>query len=315
MIEASFEAVVPKAINAEFEAIIPREKAFDIVNKDIHIDANGKYEVKADAGTAMTQVNVEVEVHTDEYSNFTYTLFNYNSIAPSNYKTITVKEGVESIQINDMANLEQIILPSSFKILLSSGFMNLSRIKNIELPKNTTTLGMNGFHNCISLESIHIPANVLQIQTPCFGSCISLAKITVDPNNTIYDSRNNCNAIIQTATNTLVEGGIASTISEGIKIIGVYAFRGRGPERLVFPKSITRIETTAFNSNTKTLIYDFRNHEVVPTLANTNAFSGIPTTCKIVVPDALYNEWIVATNWSALASRIVKASEFVEPTN
>ena len=62
MIEASFEAVVPKAINAEFEAIIPREKAFDIVNKDIHIDTNGKYEVKADAGTAMTQVNVEVDI-------------------------------------------------------------------------------------------------------------------------------------------------------------------------------------------------------------------------------------------------------------
>lgn len=60
MIEASFEAVVPKAINAEFEAIIPREKAFDIVNKDITIDTNGKYEVKADAGTAMTEVNVEV---------------------------------------------------------------------------------------------------------------------------------------------------------------------------------------------------------------------------------------------------------------
>lgn len=61
MIEATFQAEVPKAINAEFEAIIPREKAFDIVNKDIHIDTNGKYEVKADAGTAMTQVNVEVD--------------------------------------------------------------------------------------------------------------------------------------------------------------------------------------------------------------------------------------------------------------
>ena len=315
MIEASFEAVVPKVINAEFEAVIPREKAFDIVNKDIHIDTNGKYEVKADAGTAMTQVNVEVEVPTDEYSNFTYTLIDETTIITSNYKTLKIHEGVESADIRDMYNLEQLILPSTFKILLSSGFMNLRSIKNIELPKNTTILGMNGFHACGSLESIYIPANVIQIQPPCFGNCISLAKITVDPNNAIYDSRNDCNSIIQTDTDTLAEGGIASTIPEGIKIIGVYAFRGRGPERIVFPKSVTRIETNAFNTNLQTFIYDFRNHEVIPTLANTNAFTGIPATCKIVVPDALYDQWIVATNWATYKSRIVKASEFVEPTN
>lgn len=72
MIEASFEAVVPKAINAEFEAIIPREKAFDIVNKDIHIDANGRYKVKADAGTAMTQVNVEVDIQPKEFKDVNF---------------------------------------------------------------------------------------------------------------------------------------------------------------------------------------------------------------------------------------------------
>jgi hypothetical protein len=53
--------------------------------------------------------------------------------------------------------------------------------------------------------------------------------------------------------------------------------------------------------------YDFTSHTVVPTLANTNAFSNIPTDCEIRVPAALYDEWIAATNWSnsTIASKIV----------
>lgn len=250
-----------------------------------------------------------------ENFNFSCTLFDDSTIITSNYKTLKIHEGVESVDIRNMANLEQLILPSSFKILLSSGFMDLRSIKSIELPKNTEILSMNGFHNCRALESIYIPANVIQIQQPCFGYCISLAKITVDLNNTIYDSRNNCNSIIQTDTDTLVEGGIASTIPEGIKIIGVYAFRGRGPERLVFPKSITRIETDAFNSNTQTLIYDFRGVEYIPTLVNSSAFTSTNTASKIVVPNNLYDTWIKETNWTTYANRIVKASEFEQTNN
>jgi hypothetical protein len=48
----------------------------------------------------------------------------------------------------------------------------------------------------------------------------------------------------------------------------------------------------------------------VPTLSSTTAFDSPK---KIVVPDALYDEWIAATNWVSYASKIVKASEFVEP--
>ena len=56
--------------------------------------------------------------------------------------------------------------------------------------------------------------------------------------------------------------------------------------------------------------YDFRASKSVPTLSSTNAFKNIPSDCKIVVPDALYDTWIAATNWSTYASYIVKASEF-----
>jgi hypothetical protein len=57
--------------------------------------------------------------------------------------------------------------------------------------------------------------------------------------------------------------------------------------------------------------YDLSQATAVPSLANTNAFSGIPSDCKIIVPDALYDTWIAAPNWSSYASQIVKDSEFI----
>jgi hypothetical protein len=54
--------------------------------------------------------------------------------------------------------------------------------------------------------------------------------------------------------------------------------------------------------------YDFRASKSVPTLEGTFVFNNIPSDCKIVVPDALYDEWIAATNWSSYASYIIKAS-------
>ena len=52
-------------------------------------------------------------------------------------------------------------------------------------------------------------------------------------------------------------------------------------------------------------IYDFTNHTSVPTLENTNAFTGIPSDCKIKVPESLLEEWKAATNWSTYANKIV----------
>jgi hypothetical protein len=56
--------------------------------------------------------------------------------------------------------------------------------------------------------------------------------------------------------------------------------------------------------------YDFRASQSVPTLSSTNAFNNIPSDCKIVVPDTLYDEWIVAENWSTYTSYIIKESEW-----
>ena len=79
---------------------------------------------------------------------------------------------------------------------------------------------------------------------------------------------------------------------------------------IVIPESVTSIEKYAFNYCYSMAFYDFSNHTSVPTLSNTNAFSSIPSDCKIIVPDSLYDTWIAETNWSRYAYNIIKKSDW-----
>ena len=73
---------------------------------------------------------------------------------------------------------------------------------SIHLSDSLRSIGMDAFYGCVSLKSFHLPKSATDVAHNLFSECPSLTTITVDPENPVYDSRNNCNAIIQTATNT-----------------------------------------------------------------------------------------------------------------
>ena len=104
------------------------------------------------------------------------------------------------------------------------------------------------FCGCMALNSIVIPANLASISGLSFANCSSLKHICVDPANTVYDSRSDCNAIIETATNKLVVGCKTSNIPDGITAIGNSAFWGRWDmQEMTLPETITTIEKDAFS--------------------------------------------------------------------
>ena len=77
--------------------------------------------------------------------------------------------------------------------------------------------------------------------------------------------------------------------------------------------SITDISESAFYNCNNCRIFDFRKATSVPTLNNVSAFYNTPSNKEIIVPDALYDDWIAATNWSSdtnnIRPSIVKASQ------
>lgn len=107
------------------------------------------------------------------------------------------------------------------------------------------------FHSCHNLTSIMIPSNVTSIGNNAFYACSSLASIVVDGNNSIYDSRNNCNAIIETATNKLIKGSNTTIIPNGVTVINDSSFlQCTGLTSIIIPNSVTSIGEFAFASGT-----------------------------------------------------------------
>ena len=95
-------------------------------------------------------------------------------------------------------------------------------------------------------------------------------------------------------------------IGSGVTSISSNAFQNcYGLANITLPDGVTSISSNAFYNCYGVRYYDFTNHTAVPTLSNTNAFTGIPADCEIRVPAALAEEWKAATNWSTYADKIV----------
>lgn len=78
-------------------------------------------------------------------------------------------------------------------------------------------------------------------------NCSGLSSIIVDNGNTIYDSRNNCNAIIESNSNTLLCGCKNTIIPNGVTSIGGGAFFGcSGLTTMTIGNSVKSIGNGAF---------------------------------------------------------------------
>lgn len=103
------------------------------------------------------------------------------------------------------------------------------------------------FKGCKQLTSVAIPASVTQIPSGLFYGCSNLTTITVAPENSVFDSREGCNAIVRTSTNTIIAGCKNSTFPTSVSTIGECAFYGcNGMTSLTIPANISDIEDWAF---------------------------------------------------------------------
>ena len=165
-------------------------------------------------------------------------------IIPNSVTTI----GVEAFY--GCTSLSYILIPNSVTSIDNGAFMRCTNLSSFTIPNSVITIGTNVFNYCSSLASIIIPNSVMSIGNNIFGSC-NLASIEVESGNNYYDSRNNCNAIIETASNTLITGCKNSTIPNGVTSIGRSAFFGcSGLTYITIPNSVISIGSGAFEGTT-----------------------------------------------------------------
>lgn len=218
----------------------------------------------------------------DDVHNFTGERIDENAVGIGNFKTVIVKEGVTKVldyAFNEFTELTYAYIPDTVTSVGTNVFYGCQKLESVRLSNRQTQIMSNAFYNCYALASIEIPTSVFLLGSQAFRSCTSLEEII-------------CPSSVDTLRTSVFYG------CTNLK-------------KVVFEGNITTtVGGATFRDCTSLEVVDFSNCSKVIGLYNVNAFQNVPDTCKIVVPDALYDDWVIASNWSTFASQIIKKSDY-----
>ena len=181
-----------------------------------------------------------------------YSSDNYRYV-PTSLKEVIITNAkiIWNSAFSGCTGIISIKLPNSLTSIGQQAFEGCSSLTSIELSNSVTSIGYEAFEGCSSLTSIEIPNSVINIGQSVFNGCISLTNIIVDRDNPVYDSRDNCKAIIKTDTNCLIAGCKETRIPNSVTSLGNYAFENcTGLISIEIPNSVTSIGSSAFSGCT-----------------------------------------------------------------
>lgn len=220
----------------------------------------------AGLGTSLSKIT-EIKVG-DGVEYIPNGLFNYSSVSeailPNSVKELgyqsfcsckrlkTVKLSESLTTIGDMTfsgcdSITSLVIPNSVTVIEKNAFSHMKNLVDLTLSNNLDSVGSSIISECLKLNHLVIPKS-LRVAAPHAFNSVRINSFTVEDGNPYFDSRNNCNGIIETATNTLIAASNSLTvIPEGVTAIGDYAFDlCAGPSFYDIPEGVTKIGERAF---------------------------------------------------------------------
>ena len=275
--------------------------------------------------SGLTSITIPNSVTSIGYEAFSYctgltSVTIPNSVTSIGYRAFYKCSGLTSVIIPnsvtsiggwafcDCSGLTSVIIPNSVTSIGNEAFSFCSGLTSVTIGNSVTEIGPGAFSGCSGLTSVTIPNSVTSIGGSAFVGCSGLTSIKVESGNSVYDSRENCNAIIETATNILIRGCKNTIIPNSVTKIGYGAFVGcSGLTSVTIPNSVTEICGGAFVGCTD--LKKVYSLNPVPPVINENTFSSYDA--DLFVPQGSLSAYKSAKGWSEF-SNIIEIQEAVK---
>ena len=283
-----------------------------------NILADKTNEVEVTSGSTKYSGSVTI-LSTVTYKGTTYSVTSIGEGAfrnCSSLTSITIPNSVTSIGLQAFRNcssLTSITIPNSVTSIGVEAFYDCSSLTTpvynahcfaymptsfkgaYVIPEGIKQIAGGAFWNCSSLTSITIPNSVTSIGDCAFSNCSSFVSMVVESGNTKYDSRDNCNAIIETATNILIAGCQNTIIPNSVTSIGNRAFQDCSAlTSITIPNSVTSIGETAFSNCSSLTSITIPNS--VTSIGN-YAFSSCSSLTSVTIPNSVTSIGTGAFSW------------------
>ena len=161
---------------------------------------------------------------------------------------VRIPDGVSEIEdsaFEEDDSVGVILIPDTVTKIRRFAFEKCSNLQDVVIPESVNEIEEGAFWECPKIRNVYIPKSVTKIGR--YSITTSAKTIKVDPENPVYDSRNNCNAIIETKTNTLINGCCGTIIPDSVTKIEEYAFQFCSFFHFRIPDSVREIEPNAFD--------------------------------------------------------------------
>lgn len=259
-------------------------------------DTSGDGELSMEEAAAVTDLNSKFAFDAEiirfpelQYFTGLSCISTYDFYSCKNLRTIVLPPQIKYIGSSAFFGctyLQEIVIPSAVKTLYQYAFNGCNRLQSVTLSEGLTTIGDYAFSACNSLQGIAIPSTVTSISGSAFWSCSSLTSVTVDTDNTVYDSREDCNAIIKTSTNTLQLGTVNTIIPSSVTTIGESAFYGNVRLQTIdIPEGVNTIDISAFSGCTALTTVTLPSTTL--SSIGSYAFNGCKKLSSICLPEGL----------------------------
>ena len=187
----------------------------------------------------------------------------------------------------EQSSIKKVVINDGVTSIGNCMFKDCEYLTDLTIPNSVKRIGFWAFSACSHLTSVELSQYVNSVDEGAFRYCSNLSSIKISSNNPYYDSRNNCNAIINSSTNELLFGCKNTIIPNDVKTIGAQSFCGIiGLTSITIPNSVTEIKEHAFteSSDLQSVTIGNQTQKI-----GDFAFSSCDNLKSISLPSALKN--------------------------